>query len=396
MTYRILLAKRAIEDIVMFPLILLGRLIAFAKPLKKEYNVFYFFPFYHTGGAEKVHALIVQTTATKDCVVFFTRKSHNQTFLQQIQQAGCEVKDISRFTDNKWIYFVNIIFRGIVSGYINRQKRKPVVFNGQCNFGYKLSPWIKKGIKQIELIHSLNTFSYIRMPFLPFITQTVMISQVKIAEHKRLYRQYGIPERFEKKIHYIPNASDFDIVGIEEKDFSAVRVFYSGRATPEKRPHLVGAIAREIHQKDNSVAFVMAGDEFESLQRPELSFIEFKGNITDSEALKKIYKSCNILLVTSATEGFPLAVIEGMAYGCTIIATPVGDIPVHVKAHQNGFLFSSVENEQTIIEEGAQFILALKKDKALHKSICANNIAYAQANFALTQFADVYKKLIYS
>jgi glycosyltransferase involved in cell wall biosynthesis len=102
------------------------------------------------------------------------------------------------------------------------------------------------------------------------------------------------------------------------------------------------------------------------------------------------------LLVTSATEGFPLAVIEGMAYGCAIIATPVGDIPVHVKDGENGFLFSSVENEQTIIDEGTQFILALKKDKALHKRICANNIAYAQANFALQQFGEAYKKLIYS
>lgn len=396
MTYRLLLTKRVIEDIIMFPLILLGRLIAFVQPLKKEYNVYYFFPFYHTGGAEKVHALVVQTTATKDCIIFFTRKSHNQTFLQQFRQAGCDIRDVSRFTDNKWIYFVNIIFRGLVSGYINGQKRKPAVFNGQCNFGYKLSPWLKKSVKQIELIHSLNTFSYIRIPFLPFITETVMISQVKIAEHKQLYKRFGIPQKFEQKIHYIPNASDFDTVNVDEKDCTTVRVFYSGRATPEKRPHLIAAIAREVHQKDSSIAFVMAGDEFGSLQRPEFSYIEFKGNITDSEALKKIYRTCNVLLVTSATEGFPLAVIEGMAYGCAIIATPVGDIPVHVKDGENGFLFSSVENEQTIIDEGTQFILALKKDKALHKRICANNIAYAQANFALQQFGEAYKKLIYS
>jgi L-malate glycosyltransferase len=396
MKYRLLLVKREIEDIVMFPLILMGKLMAFVKPLKKEYDVFYFFSFFHTGGAEKVHTLIVQTTATKDCIVFFTRKSHNKTFLQQFQQTGCSIKDISRFTDNKWLYFVNIIFRGLVSGYINSQERKPVVFNGQCNFGYKISPWIKKRIKQIELIHSLNTFSYIRIPFLPFITETVMISQIKIAEHKRLYQRFGIPQRLELKIHYIPNASDFDTINVEEKDFATVRVFYSGRATPEKRPHLVAAIAREVYQKDSSINFVMAGDEFEPLQKPQFSFIEFKGNIADSEALKNIYKSCNVLLVTSATEGFPLAVIEGMAYGCAIIATPVGDIPVHVKASQNGFLFSSVEEEQKIIVEGAHFILALKKDKALHKSICANNIAYAQANFTLQKFGEAYKKLIYS
>ena len=46
----------------------------------------------------------------------------------------------SKFTDHKEFYFLNLIFRGIVSGYINKQKEKPIVFNGQCNFGYKISP----------------------------------------------------------------------------------------------------------------------------------------------------------------------------------------------------------------------------------------------------------------
>ena len=380
----------------MFPLILLGRLLSTWKPLEKEYRVFYFFPFYHTGGAEKVHALIVKTTATKDCIVFFTRKSHNKTFFSQFQQAGCDIRDISRYTDNKWLYFANIVFRGIISGYINRQKTKPVVFNGQCNFGYKLSPWVRKNVKQVELIHSLNTFSYIRIPFLPFITETVMISTVKIKEHLQLYQRFGIPESFESRIHYIPNTSDFTDITIEEKDLSIVRVLYSGRATPEKRSHLVAAIAEKVHREDSSIEFVMAGDEFEALRRPELSFVGFKGNVSDSAILQAIYKRCNVLLITSSTEGFPLAVIEGMAYGCAIMATAVGDIPVHVKQQENGFLFSAVEDEKIIVEEGARFILALNANKTLLKAICANNIAYAQHTFALQQFGEAYKKLIYS
>src|SRR5688572_20813934 len=160
----------------MYPLILMGRIIARAKPLKKEYETFFFFPFYHIGGAEKVHAHIAKATGNKNCIIYFTRKSQNDLFHSEFAASGCTMKDISKYTDNKWIYFVNIIFRGIISQYINQQKQQPIVFNGQCNFGYKLSPWIKKRIPQLELIHSLCSFSYIRIPFLPFIHRTVMIS----------------------------------------------------------------------------------------------------------------------------------------------------------------------------------------------------------------------------
>lgn len=394
MTYRLLLFKRGLEDLLMYPLILLGRLIATRRPLRKQYRVFYFFPFYHTGGAEKIHALLVQTTASPDCIVYFTRKSENKTFLPVFQNAGCDIRDISRYTDNKWLYAVNIVFRGIISGYINGQKGKTVVFNGQCNFGYKLSPWIKKDIRQIELIHSFNTFSYIRLPFLPFISQTVMISQVKIKEHIDLYKRLGVPGHLADRIQYIPNTSDFDTIHVDEKDVSFVRVFYSGRATPEKRPHLVTAIAKRVHKQDPSISFVLAGDDFAALQSSETAFIEFKGNIQDKEKLHGLYRQSNVLLITSSTEGFPLAVIEGMAYGAAILATPVGDLPVHIKAGINGFLFSSVTGEETIIEEATQRILDLQRNKDLLRTISANNIAYAQANFTLRRFGEAYKKLI--
>src|SRR5688572_24051542 len=134
MRYKLLLIKRLLEDICMYPLILFGRLLARVKPLPKEYDTFYFFPFYHTGGAEKVHALIAKATGSENCIIYFTRKSHNKGFLELFEDSGCTIKDISNFTDNKWLYFNNIIFRGIISGYINSQQNLPLIFNGQCNF----------------------------------------------------------------------------------------------------------------------------------------------------------------------------------------------------------------------------------------------------------------------
>lgn len=396
MKYRLLLVKRVLEDIIMFPLILLGRMIALFRPLPQEYKVFYFFPFYHTGGAEKVHSLVAKATGDKDCIIFFTRKSHNAAFYQKFVDTGCTIRDVSVYTDNKWIYFANIIFRGIISGYINCQRMLPVVFNGQSNFGYKISPWIKKTIRQIELIHSISNFSYIRIPFLPFITQTVMISRQKIAEHIVLYKRFSIPKRFEEKIAYIPNASEFEVFKAWEKDLSAIKVLYSGRATTEKRAELVAKIAGRLQKIDPAVSFYMAGDDFPMLDKKEFHFIRFKGNIADEKELSQLYKNCNVLLITSSTEGFPLAVIEGMAYGCVIIATPVGDIPVHITENENGFLLSTASDENLVVEEATKKLVYLKENPSVLEKIGRNNIAYAQAQFSFERFAADYHKIIFA
>jgi L-malate glycosyltransferase len=396
MKYRLLLIKRNIEDFFMLPLIIMGRLYARLRPLEKDYKVFYFFPFYHTGGAEKVHALITKATGDTNCIIFFTRKSHNESFLEQFKKTGCAIKDISKYTDNKWLYFLNIFFRGIVSGYINGQNHIPIVFNGQCNFGYKLSPWLNKNIRQVELIHSISNFSYIRIPFLPFIHQTGMISKRKIHEHLELYKKFGIPAIYESRITYIPNASEFENITINEKHFQQLNIMYSGRATIEKRAHLVTLIANEVFKRDSSVKFTMAGDTFSQFDNSLFPSITFAGNISDQNKLARLYKESNVVLITSSTEGFPLAVIEGMAYGCAIVATPVGDLPEHIIPEKNGFLFSCVNDEQQIVTEGVNFILKLKNDKILLKNISANNIAYAQQNFSFQRFAADYQKLIYS
>src|SRR5262245_50582939 len=122
--YRLLLIKRMIEDVFIFPFLLMGRLIALLQPSRKEYRVFFFFPFYHTGGAEKVHAQIAKATGGDDCIIFFTKRSVDDRFLAGFRKTHCDIKDISKFTDNKWLYFLNLIFRGIISGYINSQKQK--------------------------------------------------------------------------------------------------------------------------------------------------------------------------------------------------------------------------------------------------------------------------------
>ena len=69
MMYWLIQIKRMVEDIFIFPFILYGKWKARSMPLNKAYDVFFFFPFYHTGGAEKVHGLIAHALKNKKALV---------------------------------------------------------------------------------------------------------------------------------------------------------------------------------------------------------------------------------------------------------------------------------------------------------------------------------------
>lgn len=368
-------------------------MIAFIKPRKNQYRIYFFFPFYHIGGAEKVHAQIAKATGGKDCVIYFTKKSESKAFLNDFKESGCIIKDIATFTDNKWLYFLNLIYRGIISGYINKQTTKPIVFNGQCNFGYKISPWINKEIKQVELIHSFNSFSYIRMPFLPYITSTVMISRIRIQNHIEYYKKTGVPDFYIDKIKYISNAIELPIQK-SEKPKEPFTVLYAGRGSAEKRVPLIAAIANEMQEIDKNIRFEFLGDVSNVIAPAAYPYAHFYGNISQQEKVNEIFENATVLILTSTTEGFPMVVIEAMAKACAVIATSVGDIPLHIKNGETGFVFSSVEDEIKIKNEATKFILELKQNTVLLNTISNNAFQYARNNFGLDQFNELYRQVL--
>lgn len=392
--YQWLLAKRVIESVFIAPFILLGRLIAVLRHPEKQFRIYFFFPFYHTGGAEKVHAQIAQAVGDENCIIYFTKKSGNEAFLNEFRKSGCVIRNISGFTDNKWLYFLNLIFRGIISGYINRQKKRPIVFNGQNNFAYKLSPWVNSDIPQVEIIHSLNTFSFIRIPFLPFITKTIMISKKRIQDHKELYKGYRIPETLLDRIHFIPNAISFPNVKIE-KHFP-LEVLYVGRATEEKRVWLVVQIAKLMQQSNPEIKFSILGDVSDVIDQSLYPYVEFYGNQNDPEMISSIYSRKHVLLLTSTTEGFPMVVMEAMIHGLAILATPVGDIPIHIQDGRNGWLFSTAADESIITREAIEKITFLQGNPLKFDEISLANRNYANEHFGIERFNSDYRNLFAS
>jgi L-malate glycosyltransferase len=142
------------------------------------------------------------------------------------------------------------------------------------------------------------------------------------------------------------------------------------------------------------IVFEIMGDVSEVVNLKDFPFMHFYGPISDTEEIHKIYTQAHIVMITSSTEGFPLSIIEGMSDGCAIIATPVGDIPYHIKNGINGFLFSTVQDESIIIKEGINYINELKTNSELFNKISSNNINYAREHFSIEKFNLRYREII--
>ncbi len=394
MAYSQYLMKRKIEDLFIFPFVLLGKIISKWVLNADSFEVLFIFPFYHTGGAEKVHSLIANTFRNKKALILFTRKSADLRYLDAFKACGHQIIDISKYTDNKLFYWNNLVLRGVVAGLVNRQTNAPIVFNGQSNFGYKLSPWINNSIKQIELIHAFCSFSWIRIPFISFYSNTIMISHYAIEEHKQQYSKLGIPEKEFLKIKYITNGIQIPS-GLKRKERTSdsLKVLYVGRSSAEKRVNLIGRISKQLAIENLDIKFSMVGDVQNEIDSSLQPYIHFYGAINDEANLFKIYLEHDVLIMTSLHEGFPITIMEAMTAGCIILSTPVGDIPHHVKHGQNGFLFSSVEDESNIMSESIMHLKHIQHDKVLQQQIANNNQQYAQKEFELSIFEQRYQSL---
>jgi L-malate glycosyltransferase len=122
------------------------------------------------------------------------------------------------------------------------------------------------------------------------------------------------------------------------------------------------------------------------------SFVNFTGEINEEQKLRDLYAAHDILLLTSSREGFPMVIMEAMAAGLAVIATPVGDIPNRVNG-ENGVVISSAEEDHVIpqmvselrrITSSEELLLAIKQE--------AKN--YARENFSEEKFREAYRNLL--
>ena len=104
------------------------------------------------------------------------------------------------------------------------------------------------------------------------------------------------------------------------------------------------------HLERGRYQFTLAGDGDVTAFRQEVirgglhRIVDIPGWIGEQEK-RTLLRLSDILILPSYDEGLPMSILEAMASGLPIIATPVGGIPEAVRHGENGFLISPGDPE---------------------------------------------------
>jgi glycosyltransferase involved in cell wall biosynthesis len=111
--------------------------------------------------------------------------------------------------------------------------------------------------------------------------------------------------------------------------------------------------------------------------------------------MESIYQQSDVLLLTSAFEGLPIAIMEMMAYGKVVVSTAVDGIPDYITNGENGLLLENNPDENKIVEEAISILSKLSANKNLVEKIGRNSRAYAENHFSEKVFRERYEEVLF-
>ena len=376
----------------MYPFVLLGKILSPLFFLKSKHELIIFSPSADIGGSIQVNIDLCECFAGKSPLVIFSKKPKNNQFLPLFKNAGAQTIDLHKYIDNKLYHFINFFYRGVISAYINKQN-KPVIIGGESLFFYKVVPFIKKDAVRVDICH-LNTWFNYSQGLIKFLDARVFSTQKIKRDAEHLYKENNLPAKYFSRLHFIDNKVDIPLLVKVNSD--SLSVLYVGRGAPQKRVYLIAAIAKKMHELNMHVHFSFVGDVEKVFNTADYPYCTFYGNIYDKTRMEEIYNESDVLLLTSAYEGLPIAVMQMMAHGKVVVSTAVDSIPDYITNGENGFLLNNDDDEKKIIEEGVSVLSKLSEDKELTENIGKRSRLYAEQHFSGETFCKEYSKILFA
>lgn len=351
----------------------------------------FFFPFYHLGGAEKVHAEIVEAVRHTRPVVLFTSSSASNTLLPAFKK-NARTLEIEQLLI--WPFIKKKVIRKLDAACAMQPRM--TLFSSNSRFYYDYLSKTAQQTKALDLVHAFmhpheDSAEKWSLPVVEKLSTRVVINTKTAGDLERQYRENSIPPEMSRRILYISNYVNF--YDKPAKDMSGlIKLLYVGRGTSEKRVHLLARIASEIKKDNLPVEFHFAGDVAAAIPGQYLQDCILHGEVRDEQQLHELYSACHILAMASTREGFPIVIMEGMMHGLATITSAVGGIPQHVSSGENGILIHDLEPDA--------FVAAFKKELAQLLSnrqklsgLGNNAYHYASSNFNKQHFTEAYNRL---
>ena len=360
----------------------------------RDAEIVCFFPYYHTGGAEKVHLNIIKSLIGRNVCVIFTLNSATKNFQEQFKaNAHCiEINPIL----NKRNSFVSRLLKKSIYKTINKSNNCKVVFGSNAAYFYQILPFISGQMVRIDLFHAFSRPDSRELEVVnsvKYIDKRVVINQNTKKDLLEIYARNNIGLEYYEVIQVIENGISISNRQFFAKDYSNIKVGYVGRWSDEKRPEIFLEIAKQAQKKLQNFQFYMAGTGMKSnLDQIENAGVVFLGELTSNEELSCLYKDLSLLLITSEYEGFPMVIMESMVQGVISISTNVGGISEHITNNKNGILIRNTTKEEIVLD----FIKAIEQlvyNREKMQEMGKNAFQYAQNKFDINSFNENYKEL---
>ncbi|CAL5999746.1 Glycosyl_transferases group [Hexamita inflata] len=182
------------------------------------------------------------------------------------------------------------------------------------------------GIKVVAIEHSFFLFPIhdnreylfkLSQKTYPRLDALICLSRVDV----QIWRHIGV-----KNAIYFPNLLTFDPYTIQQAPLTSQNILMVGRFHPnQKQQHLAIEMMKYVTPHVNTTLQIVGDSSPDYLNRCKqlanslqlqnnVNFFQFQTNIAE------FYRNASVLVMTSKTEGFPMVLIEAMAYGIPIVA----------------------------------------------------------------------------
>ncbi len=359
---------------------------------KSEGSIYFFFPFYHIGGAERVHLDILSSVNHKNPVCFITDSSINNDLKAQYIKNSTLI-ELFRWGRKK--SFKKHMQKKIAVK-INKANNA-VVFGCNSHFFYDLLPLLKKDVKKIDLIHAFigdNSFEEWSLPLIPLIDKRIVLGPKHVLKLASYYSEKNINEEYLKRVLIIPNKVEIP-TNFSKKSFeNNLTVLFIARDSPEKRIPVFLKVASKCEELGLPFIFTMIGD-FENYRHELTKNVNFIPRIKDKSQLNLHYAKSHLVMLTSSYEGFPMVLLEGMALGNIPIITDVGEVSSWVnESSGTGFIVENYSDTEHLISGFVDKLTFIANHKELLPEMSMNVINLIKKSFNEESFTKKYRDLL--
>jgi glycosyltransferase involved in cell wall biosynthesis len=149
------------------------------------------------------------------------------------------------------------------------------------------------------------------------------------------------------RVHHIPNGVDASRFQPGKRDAERVTVLVVNRdfADGQKGFSIARRALELMPEKNFRIVLAGANSAQAAAQLPHGIEIEDCGYVSNPAELARLYSAADIFLFASPAENFPCVVLEAMASGCCVVATPSGGVVEQIEHECSGLLASEISGE---------------------------------------------------